>query len=64
MIAEQSIQSINVVVDTLLVQVLFLAILGITGRLYRARRWSMLPINFGYIGNLSPPWDGEVPFIR
>ena len=54
MIAEQSIQSINVVVATLLVQVLFLAILGITGRLYRARRRSMLPINFGDIGNLSP----------
>ncbi|MCZ8158499.1 MAG: hypothetical protein O9256_01155 [Rhizobiaceae bacterium] len=54
MTAEQSIQPINVAAATLLVQVLFLAILGTAGRLYRARRWSMRPISSGDIGDLPP----------
>ena len=54
MTAEQSIQPINVAAATLLVQVLFLAILGTAGRLYRARRWSMRPISSGDISDLPP----------
>jgi hypothetical protein len=51
---EQSIQPINVAGATLLVQVLFLAILGISSGLYRARRWAMPEVRSSHLGDLPP----------
>ncbi|PZO14027.1 MAG: hypothetical protein DCE87_11980 [Betaproteobacteria bacterium] len=53
MTPEQSIQPINVAAATLLVQVLFLAILGTAGRLHRARRWSLRSISYEDNGDMS-----------
>jgi len=42
--ADQSIQPLNVAAATLLIQLIFVGILGITSSLYQARRWSLPPM--------------------
>jgi hypothetical protein len=45
MAAEQSIQPLNVAAATLLIQLMFVAILGVTSTLYQSRRWAMSPVS-------------------
>ena len=45
MTPEQSIQPLNVAAATLLIQLMFVGILGVTSTLYQARRWGMSPVS-------------------
>ncbi len=45
MSTEQSIQPLNVAAATLLIQLMFVAILGVTSTLYQSRRWAMSPVS-------------------
>ena len=51
---EQSIQPLNVAAATLLIQLMFVGILGVTSTLYQSRRWAMAPVA-AFEERLLPP---------